>query len=162
MKFSAHFIIPGDGSILPKGIVDVAPDGSIQQLIATKDELREQAGMEFHSGLICPAFINLWQYGSTAEIFDKLPELIPFRDFAPSNTADPKAVFNWIKAIQENLPKSSLPDLIQLFTIKAAHAFNLSEAGLIRVGKRPGLILISGVDYANFKLKADSKLKKLA
>jgi len=162
MKFSAHFVIPGDGSILPKGIVDVAPDGTILQLIATKYELREQAGMEFHSGLICPAFINLWQYGSTAEIFDKLPDLAPYRDFVPNNTADSKAVFNWIKAIQENLPDSSLPNLIQLFTAKAAQAFHLSEAGMIRVGKHPGLVLISGIDYTNFKLKADSKLRKFA
>lgn len=161
MKFSAHFVIPADGSVLPKGIVDVASDGTILQLIATKDELREQAAMEFHSGLICPAFIQLWQYGSTAEILEKLPELHPFRDFIPNNTNDPKATFNFLKAIQENLPNSSLPDLIELFTAKAAKAFNLMEAGIIATGKRPGLVIITGIDYANFRLKADSRLKKL-
>lgn len=161
MKFSAHFVVPADGRVLPKGIVDVDASGTIIQLIETTAELREQAGMEFHSGLICPAFINLWQFGTTAEIMQRLPELEAYRNFIPNNTNEPKAIFNWIKAIQEHVPESTLAGLIQLFTAKAAQAFNLDEAGIIAAGKRPCLILISGVDYANFKLKADSRLKKL-
>ncbi|PTN09023.1 hypothetical protein [Mangrovibacterium marinum] len=161
MKFSAHFIVPADGSLLPKAIVEVDASGTIVRLIETSTELREQAGMEFHSGLICPAFINLWQLANTDEMMRRLPELEAFRSFIPQDTSHPKAIFNWIKAIQENVADSSLTALIGLFTARAAQAFNVDDAGLIATGKRPGLILISGIDYANFKLKADSRLKKL-
>jgi hypothetical protein len=161
MKFSAHFVVPANGPVLPRAIVEVDASGTILQLTETTDDFREQAGLEFHSGILCPALIDLWHYATTNDILQKLPELEPFRKFIPANTNDPKAAFNWLKAIQENLPENSLPELIALFTARAAKTFHLTEAGTIAPGKRPGLVILSGIDYANFRLKPDSRLKKL-
>jgi len=161
MKFSAHLVMPGDGQVLPKAIVEVDRTGLVLSLTPTETELREQAGMEFHSGIICPALVNFWAHGSKADILQKMPELGHYESLIPPVTNDFRASFNWLKSICQIHPETSLPELIRLFTMDAAKAFALPESGLIAPGKRPGLVLISGVDYTNLKLTDTAKLKKL-
>ena len=52
--------------------------------------------------------------------------------------------------------------LIAIFTIDAAKAIDLEkEMGSLSPGKRPGLMLLSGMDYQNLRLTEKSHLKRL-
>ncbi|RKD92143.1 hypothetical protein [Mangrovibacterium diazotrophicum] len=161
MKFAAHYIITGTGEILPKGIVEVDQDGRIINLISNEKGLREQAGMEFHSGVICPAFPDIFQHLQLDELFEKVPELRPYQAFLPADISHPKAVFNWIKNIQLNDPKTELSELITLFCKKLSEVLNQPETGTIEIGKRPGLVLLNVMNYQNLRLTEDSRIRKL-
>jgi len=151
MKFAAHYIITGTGEILPKGIVEVDQDGRIINLISNENGLREQAGMEFHSGVICPAFPDIFQHLQLDELFEKVPELRPYQAFLPAD----------IKNIQLSDPKAELSDLIILFCQKLSMVLNMPEAGTIEIGKRPGLVLLNVMNYQNLRLTEDSRIRKL-
>lgn len=161
MKFAAHYIITGTGEILPKGIVEVDRDGRIVKLNSNENGLREQAGMEFHSGVICPAFPEIFQHLQLDELFEKVPELRPYQAFLPADIRQPKAVFNWIKNIQLADERAELPELITLFCQKLSEVLKLPEAGTIETGKRPGLVLINVMNYQKLRLTGDSRIRKL-
>ncbi|WP_163710873.1 hypothetical protein [Mangrovibacterium lignilyticum] len=161
MKFAAHYIITGTGDVLPKGIVEVDSSGQITRVIANENGLVEQARMEFHSGVICPAFPDLFHLFSLSDLFEKLPQLKPFKAFLPANTQDPKAVFNWIRNIQVNDESCRLPELIALFCSEVARIAELKDAGTIAPGKRPGLVLLYVMKYSNLQLNEDSRMKTL-
>ena len=161
MKFAAHFVFTAKDPALPKAIVEVDSFGRILRVTETKNLLTEQAGMEFHNGVICPAFPNIFQYSEWEELVVLLPELQTFGKYLPANTDDPKVIFNWIKTIQINEPEITLQELIRLFAQKAAAVFDLKEAGTIETGKCPGLVLLSSMDYRNLRLNENSRLKKL-
>lgn len=57
-KFSATYIIPGNQPPLKYGILICENDGTIIDLIDTGGVLKEQAGLEYHSGIIIPGLIN--------------------------------------------------------------------------------------------------------
>ncbi|WP_372773869.1 hypothetical protein [Mangrovibacterium sp.] len=161
MKFAAHLVVTAKGDVLPKGIVELDKSGVILEITANENGLREQAGMEFHSGIICPAFPNLSSLITQEELFGRLPELKPFERYRPASSQDPKFSFNWMKNIQIHEPDSSLVELIALFTARTASVLGLNEAGTLEVGKRPGLVVLSGIDYSKLRLSEDSRLKKL-
>jgi len=161
MKFAAHYIITGTGEILPKGIVEVDREGRITDLISNENGLREQAGMEFHSGVICPAFPDIFQHFEVDELFVKIPALQRFRAFLPTDIRHPKAVFNWIKNIQLANSTTELSELISLFCQKICDELNQPEAGTIEIGKRPGLVLLNVMNYQNLRLTEDSRIRKL-
>lgn len=161
MKFAAHYLFRGHGSFLPKAWVEVDANGLVLQVVEPEGELRELAGMEFHSGIICPAFPPLFQQFSLNEILERLPELKAFSSDCPLNTGDTKIIFNWIKAVQLREPSVKLEDLLELFTSKAAALLQLTESGEIAAGKRPGLVLLTAIDYQDLRLTENSRLKKL-
>lgn len=161
MKFAAHYLFPGQGDFLPKAWVEVDAAGTIVQLVQTEGEFRELAGLEFHSGIICAAFPPLFQHFTLNELLTRLPELKPFVADCPADTAGPKAVFNWIKAIQLNHPELRLNNLLELFGDKAAQLLNDEEKGKLEGGRRPGLVVLTGIDYRQLRLTENSRLKKL-
>jgi len=57
-KLSAHYIFTGTGSVLNKGIILLGDDGTVADIIDTKGELEEMAGVEFYSGILVPGFVN--------------------------------------------------------------------------------------------------------
>lgn len=72
------------------------------------------------------------------------------------------SVFEEIKAIQHLYPKLSYFDLLSWATINGARYLKLeSEIGSIEVGKKPGLNLLTNLDYANSKIKKESQLNIL-
>ena len=161
MKFAAHYIITGTGEILPKGIVEVDERGRIINLFSNENGLREQAGMEFHSGVICPAFPDIFQHLEVDELFARVPDLQRFRAFLPADVRHPKVVFNWLKNIQMNDPKAELSELVTLFCKKLCEELSQPEAGTIEIGKRPGLVLLNVMNYQNLRLTEDSRIRKL-
>lgn len=161
MKFAAHYLFRGQGPFLAKAWVDVDAKGTVLQVEQPEAELRELAGMEFHSGIICPAFPPLFQHFDLKEIIAALPELNAFVPYCPANTGDARAIFNWLKIIQLNEPDIPLTGLLELFTSKAAAFMQLPEAGELSPGKRPGIVLLTAINYQQLRLTENSRLKKL-
>lgn len=56
--FSADFIFPVSSAPIPNGIVLVDDEGTIQNVFQNKEQIKEDAEIEYHSGIICPGFIN--------------------------------------------------------------------------------------------------------
>jgi cytosine/adenosine deaminase-related metal-dependent hydrolase len=57
-KFSAHRIYPVSGPPIPFGIIETTDDGTILGIRNTGGQPVEEAGLEFHSGIIVPGFVN--------------------------------------------------------------------------------------------------------
>jgi len=72
------------------------------------------------------------------------------------------SVFDELKALQELLPKSTLWQLIKWGTINGAKHLQIEKQfGSIEIGKKPGLNLLTNIDYPNQKLSAASELQIL-
>jgi len=57
-KISANYIYTSSGKVLNKGIIVVDSFGKIIDIVDTKGDLREIAGLEFYSGILVPGFVN--------------------------------------------------------------------------------------------------------
>ncbi|MGQ1911661.1 amidohydrolase family protein [Marinifilum sp. RC60d5] len=72
------------------------------------------------------------------------------------------SVFEELKAIQEKNQNINLEDLLKWGCLNPAKYLGLSkELGSLEIGKKPGLNLISGMDFKNQKLSINSLLKVL-
>jgi cytosine/adenosine deaminase-related metal-dependent hydrolase len=64
--------------------------------------------------------------------------------------------------IQLHFPDLKLIDLLQWATLNGAKALQIDEKfGSFEVGKKPGINLISGIDFKTMKLTEKSKVKRL-
>lgn len=72
------------------------------------------------------------------------------------------SVFDELKFLQNLKPNLSLEQLIRWASINGAYALGFDHLGSFEIGKKPGVNLITNLDYDNFCLQADSKLKVLA
>src|ERR1035437_9615214 len=73
-KLSAHYIITVTGSILEKGIIVLTDEGIVTEIIDTKGELDEKAGVEFYSGVLVPGFVNAHCHLELSHLRDIFPE----------------------------------------------------------------------------------------
>lgn len=73
-KISATWIFPGNQSPLKNGILICDDDGTVIDLIDTGGQLREQAGMEFYSGILVPGFVNAHCHLELSHLKGKIPE----------------------------------------------------------------------------------------
>jgi aminodeoxyfutalosine deaminase len=72
------------------------------------------------------------------------------------------SVLEELKTIQKNFPEIPVNELVQWATLNGAKALGLDDKfGSIEPGKTPGINLIEKFDLQNFRLKPDSKLKRL-
>lgn len=73
-KFSAHYIFLGTGIVLEKGILTLSDDGTVTDIIDTKGELEEMAGVEFYSGALVPGFVNAHCHLELSHLHGIFPE----------------------------------------------------------------------------------------
>lgn len=57
-KISAHYIFPLNAEPIKNGILEVAENGQILNIINPGKEQKERAGVEFYSGILVPGFVN--------------------------------------------------------------------------------------------------------
>ncbi len=57
-KIAATYIFPGNRLPIKNGILICEDDGKIIEIIDHNGELKEEAGLEFYSGIIVPGFVN--------------------------------------------------------------------------------------------------------
>ncbi len=72
------------------------------------------------------------------------------------------SILSELKTIQEHFPSMSLTDLISMATINGARALGQEDKyGKIEPGKKPGLLLLDGVDLRNLKLSPETIVTRL-
>ena len=73
------------------------------------------------------------------------------------------SVFEELKSLQELLPEFTFWELIKWGTINGAKHLQIdTQFGSLEIGKKPGLNLLTNLDYPNQKFTVNSKLKILA
>jgi len=73
-KISATFIFPGNRPPLKNGILICEDDGTIAEITDTGGMLREQAGLEYYSGILVPGFVNSHCHLELSHLKGKIPE----------------------------------------------------------------------------------------
>ena len=71
------------------------------------------------------------------------------------------SVFEELKFLQSITSNLRLEQLIKWASLNGAAALGFDHLGSFEVGKMPGVNLITNLDYENFRLKPESKLKVL-
>lgn len=132
-KLSAHYIITGTGTVLVKGIISLTDDGVISEIIDTKGELDEMAGVEFYSGVLIPGFVNAHCH----------LELSHLHGIFPEKTGLPGFLKNVVE--HRNIERNNIIEEVR----KAD--FELWKNGVVAVGD------VSNTN-ATFQLKLESKI----
>lgn len=57
-KYGAHYVITGKGDVIKNGIISMNEEGEITEISQPLSNIQEVAGMEFHSGVLVPGFVN--------------------------------------------------------------------------------------------------------
>ncbi len=73
-KIAATYIFPGNRPPLKNGILLCEDDGTVVDLIDTGGHLREQAGLEYYSGILVPGFVNVHCHLELSHLKGKIPE----------------------------------------------------------------------------------------
>ncbi len=80
-KFSAHCIYPVTSPPLPFGIIETDNDGTILKIRDTGGKPVEEAGLEFHNGIIVPGFINAHCHLELSHLKGLIPENTGLTEF---------------------------------------------------------------------------------
>lgn len=73
-KIAATWVFPGNQPPLKNGILVCENDGTVMDLIDTGGQLREQAGLEYYSGILVPGFVNAHCHLELSHLKGKIPE----------------------------------------------------------------------------------------
>jgi cytosine/adenosine deaminase-related metal-dependent hydrolase len=112
--------------------------------------------------VLCPA--------SNLYIENNLPDVNMFAKFGArvaigtdslsSNTN--LSILQELKILDSTFPETGLQTLLRWATLNGAEALNLdSELGSFDIGKRPGALLLSNIDFKNMRLTENTQSKRL-
>jgi len=73
-KLAATYLFPGNRPPLKNGFLLCEDDGTVVDLIDTGEQLREQAGLEYYSGILVPGFVNAHCHHELSHLKGKIPE----------------------------------------------------------------------------------------
>jgi aminodeoxyfutalosine deaminase len=57
-KIAATYIFPGNQPPIKNGILACSSDGTILEISGNNEKIKEQAGLEYYSGILVPGFVN--------------------------------------------------------------------------------------------------------
>jgi len=182
-KIAAHYWLRPDGSVGKFPILTFDEEKTLVE-VRERDVFTEEAGLELVNGFLIPAFINI--VGKISNVGNPdLRALINkqkisgvkvlgvshndvsrFREITITGlkiegyserielTGNHVSVFSFL--CNSN---AGLQELMQ-FTLHNAKKLKIDyDYGSFEIGKKPGLLSISKMDYSNFTLSKDSKLK---
>lgn len=136
-KIAAQYLFPVSSPALKYGILICDTSGEILDLIDTKGNFKEEANLEFYNGILVPGFVS-YHFNSDYLILEHL------------------------KALQEYYPDIELTELINWATLNGAKSLNYNNnSGTFERHKKPGINLISDIDFFAMKLTRASQVKKL-
>jgi len=107
---------------------------------------------------------------SNLYIENELPPIDLFRDeklqiclgtdSLASNTE--LSILQEMLTVQQNFPETSLEELLSWACLNGAKALNIDDTfGTFEKGKKPGVNLITGIDFKTMKLTSNAKVKRL-
>jgi len=73
-KIAATWVFPGNQPPLKNGILVCENDGTVMDLIDTGGQLREQASLEYYSGILVPGFVNAHCHLELSHLKGKISE----------------------------------------------------------------------------------------
>ncbi len=184
-KIASHFILHSDGSIGKFPIIEFDQEGNIVQ-IREREQFVEEPSLEMVNGFLCPGFIDcipdsiislddieIKKYlnrqaisgvkvlGVSQNIY---PEILNFSikeiKFIQSDTSCVNEERGFSSVFQFLQQKKAGLDLLIKYTYDNAIFLNVSgKYGSLEVGKTPGIIAVSGMDYSNMSLNESSKIR---
>jgi cytosine/adenosine deaminase-related metal-dependent hydrolase len=80
-KIAATYIFPGTSSPIKNGILVCDDDGTIIDILDRGDLFREEAGVEFYSGILAPGFVNTHCHLEFSHLHNKIEKHIGFSGF---------------------------------------------------------------------------------
>ncbi len=184
-KIAAHYILRADGSVGKFPVVEFDNEGLIFN-VRERAKFLEEPSLELVNGFLCPGFLDfipdvimdldekeIKKYlnrqvisgvkvlsssqNNISLLSDLKPQeikLVPAQNKWPRECYVLNPLFEMLKGDKAGL------DELQKYTLKNAITFNVnSEYGSLEVGKKPGIIAISGMNYETMTLTETSKIK---
>ncbi|MDR0724945.1 MAG: amidohydrolase family protein [Prevotellaceae bacterium] len=112
--------------------------------------------------VLCPAS-NLYIENNLPDVnmFAKLNAHVAIgTDSLSSNTN--LSILQELKILDSKFPETGLQNLLRWATLNGAEALNLdSELGSFDLGKRPGVFVLSNIDFRNMRLTENSQIKRV-
>ncbi len=184
-KIAAHYILRADGSVGKFPIVEFDNEGVILN-IREREKFLEEPSLELVNGFLCPGFVDvipdeifgldeieIKKYLNRQVIAGVKVLCASQNNISILSKVKPKEII-LILANNELLQKTSVLkplftelkekhaglELLNKYTSEHAVMYNVSsEYGSIEIGKKPGIIAISGMKYESMTLTETSKIK---
>jgi len=80
-KIAATYIYPVNQPPIKNGILTCAPDGTIIEISGSNENITEQSGLEFYSGILVPGFVNTHCHLELSHLKGKIEEKTGIGDF---------------------------------------------------------------------------------
>lgn len=80
-KIAATYVFPGTTSPIKNGILICDDDGTIIEILERGDSFREEAAVEFYSGILVPGFVNAHCHLEFSHLHNKIEKHIGFSGF---------------------------------------------------------------------------------
>ncbi|MFW6043839.1 MAG: hypothetical protein ACOCPW_05735 [Marinilabiliaceae bacterium] len=184
-KFAAHYMLSPDGCFLKWPVITVRDDGQIMDVQTSPEGLKEQPGTSFFSGILVPAFIDIWLIDPPAfpdnrffnrhfsqgtlimrkpEGFDETEDRKTFPLLCSSLPKHPdEATFGGNTPLWERIKNHATSNLdipfqqiLHQVTTEAARFAGISNAGRLEPDASPGLLLVRKADLTGPSLTPDA------
>lgn len=189
-KFAAHYMLSPEGHFLKWPVITLREDGQILDIQTSPDGLKEQPAVSFFSGILAPAFIDIWLMAPPASLDARF-----FNRHFSQGTLIMRKPNNWppeesrrsfpllcscqpgpmdVGLSGENLPlwgriislitsgtDISFSRILHRITAGAAGISGISNAGKLVPGASPGLLLIRKADLTGPFLTHQTEIKWL-
>lgn len=74
-KFAAHYMLTPGGKLLKWPVITIGKDGLIMKTERHEDRFKEQHGVRFNSGILLPAFVDIWWEYPSAQLPETLENI---------------------------------------------------------------------------------------
>ncbi len=183
LKIAAHYWFRPNGSFGKFPIISFNDNGVIIE-IRERDSFIEEPGLKLYNGILIPRFVNIYNLLVTSvtdavkvmniSVINGIAALGVNKDSFPFfdiNNKDIKIIkvkntnFNKedsLTVINKISGYTSLSEGLLHYTINNAKLLGIDNVyGSLAIGKTPGLMALSGVDYDNFMLRKNYKIKHI-
>jgi hypothetical protein len=172
-RISAHYVFPGSSAALKYGIVEFNTEGLIKQVVDTKGEYSESAGLEFYSGIITPGFIISPFLKDLSDLKTDVPEFSLLDNFfsfigggmkkgITEDIFESREILKYLILLKEQYPNITLEEQISLVTFKAACALGIQkDYGSLKPGKKPGINLLTHIDLQKLLITDETKVTRI-
>lgn len=190
-KIAATYIFPVISPPVKNGILICKNNGIVIDIVKTEKNLKEQAGLEYYSGILTPGFVKI--NGMAVSLMRKIAEkhdsfsgftneILHYRinsnnkvvtatdrqlwasgaAFLGETPELPISVIQEMLTLQNYFPKILLNRLIKYVCFDGAKKMQVDNLyGSFEKGKNPGVNIISGIDFKKMRLNPNAKVKRI-
>jgi hypothetical protein len=189
-SFASHFILLPGGEIGKWPVVTVSPSGVIESVEVHPEGFKERPGLEFHPGVLAPAFVDVCKCNVNSEFDNRLLNrhfaagsiLLGHSNFDPQRIHPPFFADNSFadSSIHETLGrdnerfKTPIFERLKLnnedhigFLLYIASEWGAKQTiykdklGQLKTGYMPGLLIVKSLNLSELKITASSYIKWL-